>query len=59
MVVGSWFLAIMKKLPYTVNSCSFAIKFMLTFTISIKTKLTIKYVTITGGAEIIVRVRSW
>lgn len=49
----------MKKLAYTVNSCSFAIKFMLTFTVSIKPKLRIKYVTITGGAEIIARVRSW
>lgn len=58
-MVISWFLVIMKKLAYTVNSCSFAIKFMLTFTASIKPNLRIKYVTITGGAEIIARVRSW
>lgn len=58
-MVISWFLVIMKKLAHTVNSCSFAIKFMLTFTASIKPNLRIKYVTITGGAEIIARVRSW
>lgn len=54
-----WFLAITKKLSYTVNSCSFAIEFILTFTLSIKQHLRIKYVAITGGAEIIAKVRSW
>lgn len=47
---------IMKILAYTVNSCSFAIEFMLTFTISVKQHLRIKYVTITGGTEIITKV---
>lgn len=57
-LVVSWFLAIMKILAYTANSCSFAIEFMLTFIVSIKQHLRIKYVTITGGAEIIAKVRS-
>lgn len=57
-LVASSFLVIMKILAYTVNGCSFAVEFMLTFTVSIKEHFRIKYVIITGGAEIIARVGS-
>lgn len=57
-LVASSFLVIMEILAYTVNGCSFVIEFMLTFTVSIKEHFRIKYVIITGGAEIIARVGS-
>lgn len=57
-LVASSFLVIMKILAYTVSGCSFAVEFMLTFTVSIKEHFRIKYVIITGGAEIIARVGS-
>lgn len=58
-MVASQLFVIMKILAYTVKSCSFAIEFMLTFTVPIKQHLKIKYVTLTGGAEIIAKFRPW
>lgn len=48
----------MKILAYIVKSCSFAIEFILTFTVPIKQHLRIKFVTLTEGAEIFADAKS-